>query len=55
MQYSDFQGLKISRLGFGLMRLPLRADKTVDEEQCAQLFDYAVSVVAQADGPVDLR
>ncbi len=43
MQYSDFQGLKISRLGFGLMRLPLRADKTVDEEQCAQLFDYAVS------------
>ena len=43
MQYSDFQGLKISRLGFGLMRLPMRADKTVDEEQCAQMFDYAVS------------
>ncbi len=43
MQYSDFQGLKISRLGFGLMRLPTKADKTVDEAQCAALFDYAVA------------
>ena len=28
MQYSDYQGEKISRLGFGLMRLPV-----IDDDQ----------------------
>ena len=29
----DFQGLKLSQLGFGTMRLPLREDRSIDEEQ----------------------
>ena len=35
MIYKDFQGLKLSQLGFGTMRLPLREDKTIDLEQAA--------------------
>lgn len=45
MQYSDFQGLKLSKLGFGLMRLPQvegGADAAIDEELVAKMVDYAM-------------
>ena len=45
MLYSDFQGLKLSKLGFGLMRLPLEGsgpDAAVDEALVAQMVDYAI-------------
>ena len=45
MLYSDFQGLKLSKLGFGLMRLPLAGsgpDAAVDEALVAQMVDYAI-------------
>ena len=42
MIYKDFQGLKLSQLGFGTMRLPLRADKTIDVEQAAAMTDEAI-------------
>ena len=37
MIYKDFQGLKLSQLGFGTMRLPLREDKSIDAEQAAAM------------------
>lgn len=44
MIYRDFQGEKISALGFGTMRLPLKSDSDsdVDEELAAKMFDMAV-------------
>ena len=38
MIYKPFQDKKISLLGFGAMRLPQKADGTIDEEQ---LRNYA--------------
>ena len=32
MLYNEFQDLSLSRLGFGTMRLPLKADGSIDEE-----------------------
>ena len=43
MIYSDFQGLRLSRLGFGAMRLPVREDKTIDEALTARMTEYAIS------------
>ena len=37
MIYKDFQGLKLSQLGFGTMRLPLREDLSIDAEQAAAM------------------
>ena len=45
MQYSEFQGLRLSRLGFGTMRLPLLpggTDADIDEAQVAEMVRYAV-------------
>lgn len=43
MIYSDFKGLKLSKLGFGTMRLPLLEDKkTIDKEQVALMTRYAI-------------
>lgn len=44
MIYRDFQGEKISALGFGTMRLPLKSDSDsdVDEEPAAKMFDMAI-------------
>lgn len=42
MFYRDFQGKQISALGFGCMRLPLRADRSIDEEQVYAMVDYAL-------------
>ena len=32
MNYTDFHGKQISRLGFGMMRLPMHKDGTIDYE-----------------------
>ena len=45
MIYRDFQGLKLSALGFGTMRLPTLAGEygKIDEKAAADMFDYAIS------------
>ena len=44
MIYRDFQGLKLSALGFGTMRLPTIGGvySKVDEKAAAEMFDYAI-------------
>lgn len=42
MIYRKFQDLDISMLGFGLMRLPVKEDKMIDEELTAKMVDYAM-------------
>lgn len=44
MLYQDFQGEKISRLGFGMMRLPVRDgdQAAVDYEKVEEMFLFAV-------------
>ena len=39
----DFQVLKLSQLGFGTMRLPLREDRSIDEEQAAAMTAEAIA------------
>jgi hypothetical protein len=42
MIYSNFKGLNLSRLGFGIMRLPVtEPDKLVDEGKAMELIEYA--------------
>lgn len=43
MIYRDFQGLSLSMLGFGTMRLPLKEDGSINEELVAEMTDYALS------------
>ena len=44
MIYKDFNGKKISRLGFGAMRLPVfdKDDSKIDQEQVQQMVDYSM-------------
>ena len=42
MIYHDFQGLKLSALGFGMMRLPVNADQSIDEAQVFRMVDLAL-------------
>ena len=42
MIYNEFKGLNVSRLGFGLMRLPLNEDKSIDEAQTAEMVRLAI-------------
>ena len=42
MIYRKFKDLDISMLGFGLMRLPVKEDKSVDEELTEKMVDYAM-------------
>ena len=43
MIYREFQGLRLSALGFGMMRLPVRgAYNDIDEAQAAAMLDYAM-------------
>ena len=45
MYYKEFQGLQLSGLGFGAMRLPLvsqEADAPVDEAMVQDMVDYAI-------------
>lgn len=43
MLYSEFQGLKLSKLGFGAMRLPVLADNSIDEKQVEEMVAYAMA------------
>ncbi|HCK89241.1 MAG TPA: oxidoreductase [Erysipelotrichaceae bacterium] len=44
MIYSDFQGLKLSRLGFGCMRFALDpATGEIDQKKVNQMFDLAIA------------
>lgn len=44
MIYRDFRGLKLSALGMGTMRFPLKSEKNsdIDEEKTAEMVDYAI-------------
>ncbi|MGN1346835.1 MAG: aldo/keto reductase [Eubacteriales bacterium] len=42
MIYTDFQGKRLSMLGFGTMRLPTQEDKSIDEAQTAEMVRYAI-------------
>ena len=43
MIYRHFQDIQLSALGFGAMRLPLRADKTIDRDTVFAMVDYALA------------
>ena len=43
MKYTQFKDSKISRLGFGTMRLPMHKDGTIDYEAGKEMVDYALS------------
>ena len=43
MIYHDFRDLKLSALGFGMMRLPLKEDNLIDEAQVFEMVDYALA------------
>jgi len=43
MIYSEFQGKKLSLLGFGAMRLPKKDDGTIHEEETARLVEQAMA------------
>ena len=38
---NDFQGKELSLLGFGAMRLPVKEDGSIDEEQVFEMVKYA--------------
>ncbi len=44
MIYKQFGNLKLSMLGLGTMRLPLKGESvdSIDEEESAKMFDYAI-------------
>ncbi len=42
MIYTDFQGEKLSLLGFGTMRMPTTENGTVDEAQVSDMVRYAI-------------
>ena len=42
MQYKDVCGERISRLAFGTMRLPVREDGSIDQEQVNEMTDCAM-------------
>ena len=39
---NEFQGKQLSRLGFGTMRLPVKADGSIDEAQVTEVVAYAI-------------
>ena len=43
MEYTQVCGEKLSRLGFGCMRLPLREDQSIDEAVLDRMVDYAMA------------
>ena len=43
MLYNEACGEKLSRLGFGCMRLPQTPEKTIDENELERMVDYALA------------
>lgn len=43
MKYNEFKGKKISRLGFGTMRLPMDTDGNIDYAAGQRMLDYALA------------
>ena len=43
MMYNEACGEKLSRLGFGCMRLPQTPDKAIDEAELQRMVDYAIA------------
>lgn len=43
MKYNYAAGEKLSRLGFGTMRLPCNEDKTIDQDRVQEMVDYAMA------------
>ena len=43
MIYNDFQDLKVSNLGLGMMRLPVKEDGLIDEDETAKMIEYALA------------
>ncbi len=43
MIFKEFQGKQLSNLGFGTMRLPLKADGTIDQSKMDAMVDYAMA------------
>jgi len=43
MIYSEFQGMNLSMLGFGTMRLPQNEDGSINEQQTFEMVDYAMA------------
>lgn len=43
MEYTEFKGKKISRLGFGTMRLPMDEEGNIMQETVNEMMDYALS------------
>ena len=43
MMYNEACGEKLSRLGFGCMRLPQTTDKAIDEQELQRMVDYAIA------------
>ncbi len=42
MQFNDFKGLSLSRLGFGAMRLPTKEDGSIDQAALEEMVAYAM-------------
>ena len=42
MEYQMVLGEKLSRLGFGCMRLPMKADQSIDSEELDRMVDFAI-------------
>ena len=42
MMYNEACGERLSRLGFGCMRLPQTAEKAIDEHELQKMVDYAI-------------
>lgn len=43
MLYNKFKNINLSRLGFGLMRLPVNSDGSINEQETEQMIDYAIT------------
>jgi len=43
MEYTVFKDKKVSRLGFGMMRLPMKADGSIDYAAGQEMIDYALA------------
>lgn len=43
MEYTDFKGHKLSKLGFGTMRLPLKEDGNIDRPQVEKMVSLAMA------------